>query len=150
MKFILVAFVLVSTASLSSEQKGLIRHIEERLLAPCCYRQSIALHGSDIAEQMREEVTEMVTKGQSEEEIVEHFRSLYGDRILAVPDGMTGKVLFYFPTAALAGALLVRILVAPRMLRPGGTQFSAAAEAAPPAIDRSLQEKIDRETGDEF
>jgi cytochrome c-type biogenesis protein CcmH/NrfF len=51
------------------------------------------------AEQMRREVTEMVASG-SENEILGHYKALYGERILIVPDGRTGKILFSLPVVA--------------------------------------------------
>ena len=138
--------VLVSSTSLSTTQRSLIRHVEERLLAPCCYRQSIALHGSDIAEQMREEVTDMVAEGESEEEIVRHYRSLYGDSILIVPDGVTGRILFDFPIVASVLALLVVTAIARRMLGASPKQSPPVADG----IDKLLCERIEREIGEEF
>jgi len=138
--------VLVSSTSLSTTQRSLIRHVEERLLAPCCYRQSIALHGSDIAEQMREEVTDMVAEGESEEEIVRHYRSLYGDSILIVPDGVTGRILFDFPIVASVLALLVVTAIARKMLGASPKQSPPVADG----IDKLLCERIEREIGEEF
>src|ERR1700757_1998771 len=83
----IVALILVNPASLSASQTAQIQKVEKRLLAPCRYTQSIGEHGSAIAVQMRGEVSEMVAEGKSESEIVEHYRRIYGDRILIVPDG---------------------------------------------------------------
>ena len=84
---LILALTLVNMASLSIAQTAQIQKVEKRLLAPCCYTQSIAEHGSDIAVQMRGEVTEMVADGKSEKEIVDHYKNIYGDGILIVPDG---------------------------------------------------------------
>ena len=92
--------------------------MESRLLAPCCYTQSIAVHGSDIAAQMRSEVAEMVAGGKTEEEIVSHYRNIYGERILIVPDGLTGSYPLQPPAADLrAGFVPVLLCVCGRMLR---------------------------------
>ena len=88
----ILALVFVSPVSLTNTQTAEISKVEKRLLAPCCYLQSIAEHGSGIAVQMRNEVAEMVADGQSEKEIVDHYRSIYGDRILVVPDGSKAYV----------------------------------------------------------
>ena len=90
----ILVLTLVNPVSLATAQTAQIQKVEKRLLAPCCYTQSIAEHGSDIAVQMRGEVEAMVTEGKSESEIVEHYRGIYGDRILVVPDGLTGRILF--------------------------------------------------------
>ena len=98
MNTIVAAFLLVSSvAHLTSQQTAEVNRLEGSLLAPCCYSQSIARHMSGEAEQMRHEVTEMVAAGRSENEILEHYKALYGQRILIVPDGRTGKILFALP-----------------------------------------------------
>lgn len=38
-----------------------------------------------------------VIGGRSDQEILEHYKALYGDRILIVPDGRTGQLLFALP-----------------------------------------------------
>jgi cytochrome c-type biogenesis protein CcmH/NrfF len=76
--------LVANTTLLTSAQKDQGRMIEERLLAPCCYTQSIAEHGSEIARQMRNEVTRMVAEGGTENEIVRHYKASlwrpYSDR----------------------------------------------------------------------
>ncbi len=55
---ILLALVLAHPDGFTSD--GGDSQSGEPDLAPCCYTQSIAVHGSDIAAQMRSEVAEMV------------------------------------------------------------------------------------------
>ncbi|MGC1418375.1 MAG: cytochrome c-type biogenesis protein CcmH [Candidatus Acidiferrum sp.] len=103
-------FLLANAAPFTMQQTAEVKRVEESLLAPCCYIQSIAQHGSPIAEQMRHEVTEMVASGESETEIIDHYKVLYGERILIVPGGRTGQVLFALPVVvflACSGAVLL-------------------------------------------
>ena len=59
-----VAFLLLSSAvPLSSGKEAEVKRLEESLLAPCCYSQTIDKHMSAEAFQMRQEVTEMVGEG---------------------------------------------------------------------------------------
>ncbi len=150
MHTILIAMLLVNVTPLSNTQRGEIRRVEERLLAPCCYTQSIALHGSEIAEQMRAEVTEMVLQGRAESEIVDHYRGLYGDRVLIVPDGVRGRILFSLPAITVVLGCLVLFLCVRRMLRSGQKNQSLAAGQTQPVIDKTLRETIERETGESF
>jgi cytochrome c-type biogenesis protein CcmH len=95
MSTIAAAVLLFSSAvPLTPQQTTEVKRLEDSLLAPCCYSQSIARHMSPEAEQMRHEVIEMVASGRSQNEILEHYKALYGERILIVPDGRTGRVLF--------------------------------------------------------
>ncbi|HTQ61464.1 MAG TPA: cytochrome c-type biogenesis protein CcmH [Candidatus Solibacter sp.] len=144
----ILALILVNPASLSTAQSAEIQKVEKRLLAPCCYTQSIAEHGSDIAVQMRGEVAEMVADGQSEREIVEHYRSIYGNRILIVPDGITGKILFGLPVAIALLACLVLFFCFRKMLRSRRYEHIREVSQASPPLSDSLKKKIDRELGD--
>jgi cytochrome c-type biogenesis protein CcmH len=142
---IILALVLASPVSLTSTQTVEIRKVEKRLLAPCCYAQSIAEHGSDIAAQMRNEVAEMVADGKSEEEIVDHYRNIYGDRILIVPDGLTGRILFTLPVATSVLACLVLFVWIRKMLRSRRTQNVPQSQHA---LSDVLRDKVEREIGD--
>lgn len=142
----ILLFVLMTPASLTNTQADEIRKVEKSLLAPCCYTQSIAEHGSDIAVQMRSEVTEMVADGKSEEEIVNHYRNIYGDRILIVPDGLTGRILFTLPVAISVLACLVLFASFRRMLRPVTNQRDSKIQRL--ALNDALREKLEREIGD--
>jgi cytochrome c-type biogenesis protein CcmH len=150
MHTILIAMLLVNVAPLSNTQKSEIRKVEGRLLAPCCYTQSIAVHGSEIAEQMRAEVTEMVVQGRTENEIVNHYRSLYGDRVLIVPDGVTGRILFSFPVITAVLGCLVLLLCVRRMLRSGQKGHPLAETQTRNVIDKAVRETIERESGESF
>jgi cytochrome c-type biogenesis protein CcmH len=144
----ILVLTLVNPASLSTAQTAQIQKVEKRLLAPCCYTQSIAEHGSDIAVQMRSEVAEMVASGKSESEIVEHYRRIYGDRILIVPDGMTGRILFSLPVAIAALACIVLFLCFRKMLRSGRLERTRAVSQSRPVLSDALKEKIEREIGE--
>ncbi len=92
------AFLLLATSvSLTPQQRAEVKRLDDSLLAPCCYTQPISQHLSDAAEEMRQQVDEMVASGMGDREIIEHYRQEYGDRILVVPDGNTGQVLFAIP-----------------------------------------------------
>ena len=148
MRTILLAMLLLNVTSLSDTQKSEIRQVEERLLAPCCYTQSIAVHGSEIAGQMRAEVTEMVVHGRTEKEIVNYYRNLYGDRVLVVPDGVTGEILFGLPVIIVVFGCLVLLLCLRKMLQSGrANQFLAEGQTRH-VIDKALRETVERETGE--
>lgn len=97
MNFAAAILLLATSGSLTPQQKAEVKRLDDSLLAPCCYTQPISLHMSDAAEEMRQQVTELVASGMSDREIIEHYRQQYGDRILVVSDGNTGQVLFAFP-----------------------------------------------------
>lgn len=143
-----LVLVLTNPLSLTTLQAEEIHKVEARLLAPCCYTQSIAEHGSDIAVQMRREVTEMVAEGKTEEEIVNYYRDQYGDRILIVPDGLTGRILFSLPVATLVVASLALFTWLRRMLHSGKRARGVGADPPRHRVDEALLKKIARETGE--
>ena len=104
-------------APITHEQEALIRKIEGRLMAPCCYTQTIRDHDSQVAVDMRNEVTAFVAAGKSEQEIITYYRTKYGETILVVPDGIQGHLLTILPLAAFlvsTGLLLIFIQKATR------------------------------------
>ena len=97
MYFAVVLLLASVVQPLTPAQSREVERIEHRLVAPCCYTQSIADHMSAEAEQMRKEVAEMAAAGIGEAAIVRHYRDVYGERILIVPDGVLGRVAFLVP-----------------------------------------------------
>ena len=53
----------------------------------------------------------------TEQEIREHYKTLYGERILVVPDGRTGVVLFAFPAILFLVCSVILYFFLRRMLR---------------------------------
>lgn len=106
MKFPSVWLVMLLTAAPNGAQKDRIRRIEGELMAPCCYSQTIDVHDSEIARQMRGEVTAMVLAGKSQQEILDYYKTEYGESILAIPDGAAGTLVFSLPAYATVFAVL--------------------------------------------
>jgi cytochrome c-type biogenesis protein CcmH len=100
MKPMVALLMALSTIPLSPVQSAKIRKIEGRLMAPCCYTQTILDHDSQVAAEMRDEVTAMVASGKSEQEIITYYKAKYGETILVVPDGTAGNLTYGIPLAA--------------------------------------------------
>ncbi len=99
--------------TLSDQQRQLVLRAQRRLMAPCCYTQTIDVHSSEIAETMRQDVLQMVKSGMDEGGIFAHYKAIYGEQILAVPDGMLGKLAFAIPmtSATAAFGILTAVLI---------------------------------------
>jgi len=143
-RLVLTLALVAAPAALTPQQRTEIRRVEDRLLAPCCYSQSVAEHMSPVAEQMRQEITEMVTAGESEPAIINHYKTMYGERILIIPSGETGRILFTLPALGVVlGAALLFLFLRGALKR----KVNAAAASANAAPDRSRQvfrEQFDR------
>ena len=143
-RLVLTLALVAAPAALTPQQHAEIRRVEDRLLAPCCYSQSVAEHMSPVAEQMRQEITEMVAAGESEPAIINHYKTMYGERILIIPSGETGRILFTLPALGVVlGAALLFLFLRGALKR----KVNAAAASANAAPDRSRQvfrEQFDR------
>jgi cytochrome c-type biogenesis protein CcmH len=142
--------LLSSAVRLTAQQTTEVNRLEDSLLAPCCYSQSISRHMSPEAEQMRYEVTEMVASGKSENEILEHYKALYGERILIVPNGRTGKVLFSLPVIAFLACSGMLFWFLRRMLKAKADSRSEEEWRQRYPNLAAIREQIERETGDGF
>lgn len=104
----LTLIVTSSTGTPNSKQAERIRKIEDSLLSPCCYGGQVSTHTSDVAAQMRAEITQMVLDGRSDREIRDYYVRLYGQRVLAEPEGPKRVMLYGIPvTVAVVGILFV-------------------------------------------
>jgi cytochrome c-type biogenesis protein CcmH/NrfF len=97
-----------------------------KLIAPCCWRESLASHRSPAAEQARLELREMVAQSLSDEEIRDAFVAQYGEAVLMTPDGERGRwlftmpIVFFFIASAIAILALRRMLSKRLLLEPAG------------------------------
>jgi cytochrome c-type biogenesis protein CcmH len=105
--------------ALSAEQEARARAIEDQLIAPCCFSQTVANHHSPVAESIKAQVREMLAAGSSEREIVDFFVGKYGERILAAPRVSGFNVLAYVvPVLALGSGLAGVVMLLRRWRRP--------------------------------
>ena len=99
--------VLVSGAVLAEGQTFTVaqaKHYDKlthELISPCCFREPIAIHRSEEALQMLDEVRFLVAQGKSEDEIKAMYVKRYGLRVLSDPPGITGDWLYTIPVALL-------------------------------------------------
>jgi cytochrome c-type biogenesis protein CcmH/NrfF len=124
-----LTLALVLATALTPQQSASVKRLENGLIAPCCYTQSIAVHMSGEAEQMRHDVTEMVAGGMSEQQVYDHYKAIYGEQILMVPDGLAGRVVFSTPLAVFVAALVGLSLLLRKFVRarPPAIRFRPAA-----------------------
>jgi cytochrome c-type biogenesis protein CcmH/NrfF len=140
---VLLAFFCLGADSKQNAEK--VREIEDNLIAPCCWSQPVSQHYSEVAEQIRQEVSAMVEAGKSRDEIYDYYVAKYGERILATPRARGFNALVYImPLGALAlGAWFVVILI--RRLRAPAL---AGLPDSPPAPDDRYHARIEKEMRD--
>ena len=130
-----VGLLLAIAPMLAADIADPARAVEERFLAPCCWRENLAVHRSPDAEAMRAEIRQLVSSGKTEFEIVDHFVAKYGERILREPRGAVSVWLIVVPVVVLFGGvmLLVGFLMYTRRSLPAVTP--AGVLASFPEVD---------------
>ena len=93
----------------SWELQARARALEAKLMAPCCFTQTIDQHESDIARQMRAEVSGWLAQGLSDQQILDIYVERYGARILAVPPPQGFNRLLYWMPYLVTLALLIAV-----------------------------------------
>ena len=110
---------MVSFGAETKQAADKAREIEDNLIAPCCWSQPVSQHDSEIAQQIRSEVSNMVAAGKSREEILDYYVSKYGERILVTPRAKGFNTLAYIlPWAALPIGAWFLILLLRKLRSP--------------------------------
>jgi cytochrome c-type biogenesis protein CcmH len=127
------------TQPLSAELQGYVpgaAYLEGRIRAPCCWNQTIDIHGSEPSNELRREIRRRLKAGETKEAIEASLVERFGERILAVP-----------PTSPLKSVAAVLLLV---MLAAGGGAYALlrrwkARGEASPAPDGGKKAELSRE-----
>ncbi|MFO0624124.1 MAG: cytochrome c-type biogenesis protein CcmH [Polyangiales bacterium] len=124
------------------------RAIQGRLIAPCCWNQTLDSHESPLADQLRAEIRTRLRGGETPAAIEADIVSRYGERVRAVPrDRDTrGNVPLLVGAAMLASVVLLARL-AVRWVRRG----NAPAEApSPTPAEARARDDYDARVDDEL
>lgn len=110
MRWMVLMIVLVAGAAMASDLDKRALNLDQKLMAPCCWTQTLNNHNSAIANDMRREIRQMLTDGKTDGEILNHFIAQYGKRILARPPAEGFNLAAYVLPALflLAGAWMVQ------------------------------------------
>ena len=120
--------------------------IEGRLMAPCCWTQTIDIHGSPISLSMRHEIRRRLRNGESAEAIQASFVERYGTKILAVQEGSQLRNVFIGLAVVMGGAGVAAALMVGRWRKRSlAKDGSKSAKDAPAAARDQWDEKLDAE-----
>jgi cytochrome c-type biogenesis protein CcmH len=123
--------------------------LEGRILAPCCWTQTIDIHGSEIAMALRREIRRRLRAGETPEAIEQSLVDRYGERILAVRPGSPLKSMAAGLATAFGvggvGAVTLLVRWRKRGAARRATQVPAPERAAPASeLDRRLEAELAR------
>lgn len=120
MQKIIIVFMLFGVFSISSaelitvgpEHEERFHEILEELRCLVCQNQTLAGSNSELANDLRAEVKEMLEKGASNKEIIAFMSDRYGDFVLYKPPLKPRTFLLWFgPFILLIGGVLVALLM---------------------------------------
>jgi cytochrome c-type biogenesis protein CcmH/NrfF len=106
-------------------------------ISPCCWRENLTVHNSQIADELRAQIVVMVQAGRSDGEIKSALIAKYGKRILALPEGSQQLWLVLPPLLAGAAGLICVLLLLRR------SRFRANVPAWPDLPPAELDENWD-------
>ena len=117
MLYLIVFSVTFASVALLAEERTLTASemrrydkVTHALIAPCCWREPIAIHRSAEALRMLDEVKQLIVTGRSEEEIKAIYVRRYGVAILIDPPGAEGRWLYAIPVTLFACAVFLATL----------------------------------------
>ena len=119
--------------------------VEEQLIAPCCWRAPLSQHYSGTAERMKEDLRQMLANGRTQEEILDHYKAMYGERILSSPPnaGFNRLAYLFTPLMFLVGAGVIFITL--RRWRTGRLNRGDSKGAVSLDNDPRHRDRIDAE-----
>lgn len=122
--------------------------LEGRIMAPCCWNQTIDIHGSEPAYELRREIRRRLKAGESADAIEASLVKRYGAKILAVPDtsplsSMATVLAIGFGAAGVGGYYMLKGWTRRGAGAKKGKAGKGGATAAPERD--ALDERLDRE-----
>lgn len=100
---VLVGSLALSTHVFAEDRSAYARAVEGRLIAPCCWVQTLDVHESPLATELREEIEARLRHGEPSEAIEDDLAARYGEKIRAVPRGKDPRN--YIPLGVALGML---------------------------------------------
>lgn len=118
--------------------------IEGRLMAPCCWTQTIDIHDSEIALSMRHEIRRRLRNGESPDAIEASFVDRYGPKIMAVQPNSPLKNVFIGLSIAIGGAGIASVLMLGRWRKRSKGEVSPETRRSETTRDQ-WDDKLDDE-----
>jgi cytochrome c-type biogenesis protein CcmH len=95
------------TATPALANTAATRELAGRLIAPCCWTQTLDIHESPIADQLRAEIGKRLNAGELPTAIEDDLAARYGEKIRAVPRGEDPRVAL---PIVVGGAMCLAVL----------------------------------------
>jgi cytochrome c-type biogenesis protein CcmH len=123
------------------------RALAARLLAPCCWDQTLDVHESELARELRREIHARLRRGEAADAIEQDLVARYGERLRAAPSsGTLGKVALALLLAIAATFLGIFALLRSwrsnaAQAAPAGGTLAAVRDEYDDRLDEELRER---------
>ncbi len=137
-------FVLWSAAPARAESTR-AHELEGRLFAPCCYVQTLDVHESQLATELRGEIRTRLERDESAQRIEDDLAVRYGERIRAVPRGRDPRRTIPFVIGgAMALAIVALVMLGLRWIRRPTLASADEPQLSDGAYDAALDAELRR------
>jgi cytochrome c-type biogenesis protein CcmH len=152
MSWLLVIILLIPSLAAAEEARPLadnpqvearLKHLAVELRCLVCQNQTLADSNAPLAEDLRREVREMITKGMSDREIIDFLVQRYGDFVLYRPPWKATTTLLWLGPFLLLVAGATALVLALRR-RQGKLADVTLSEAEHNRVEQLLSEGANR------
>jgi cytochrome c-type biogenesis protein CcmH len=119
--------------------------LEGRIRAPCCWNQTLDIHGSEVSNELRREIRRRLRNGETPEAIEASIVARYGEKVLAVPPGSPLKSVAILLSVAMAGAGVGGFFMLRRWRERGQKGKLPAPSEGTNASEKDYAERLDAE-----
>ena len=121
-------------------EQDVAMNIKKSLMSPCCWAGTVydLVHNPEMEEQIKT----FIDQGKSEQEIIDHYVDLYGERILAIPIAKGFNIMVWVApiiVGLLAIGILIIYLKSPQT-EPESVIFTSSDIPFDDEIERELKE----------
>ncbi len=122
-----------------------VNRVAKNLYCPVCENIPLDVCGTVACAQWRETIREKLAAGWTDQQIIDHFVTLYGERVLARPstNGLTLLIWVLPPLAVLGGAAAWWVTLR-RMRKSPGAQSAAMAQQPSSTATQTLDPYLAR------
>jgi cytochrome c-type biogenesis protein CcmH/NrfF len=106
-------------------QRQRAQKLYPQFIAPCCWRQSVAVHQSAQAIHVRAEIDEGIVAEKNDDQIKSELMREYGHGILMEPEGLRAIIAYTGPILALSVGLFAMLKWIKRNVKPPEIETSA-------------------------
>ena len=121
-------------------EQDVAMNIKKSLMSPCCWAGTV--YDLDHNPEMEEQIKTFIDQGKSEQEIINHYVDLYGERILAIPIAKGFNIMVWgapIIVGLLAIGILIIYLKSPQT-EPKSVIFTSSDIPFDDEIERELKE----------